>query len=186
MTRRLAKLGGLAPATTYHYRVVARSVAGVSIGRDRRFTTLGRPCCEAPQAQPPTPPPSGPGDLGPAPSEPPKAQLTVGRITGKRIASWVRSGRLRLNVTVGGGGEVSARARAQLPGHWEPSTVARDSTTAAAPGVVTLTLELSRAARRALADFRLPVTIVVGSTGADRAHTLRVTLKRGRARAAPG
>ncbi len=38
-----ANLTGLAPATTYHYRIVATSGAGTSRGRDRTFKTLKQP-----------------------------------------------------------------------------------------------------------------------------------------------
>jgi NHL repeat len=176
----IAKLGGLAPNRTHHYRVVASSFAGESTGRDRRFTTHGRPCCAGPPGAPAPAAGSGAGSAGAGatPAAPPKTPLTVARITSRQIANWGRTGRLRLKVTVGRGGEVRARARARLQGHWEPSTVARDSQTAPSAGVVTLTLQLSRAARRALADDRLPVAIVVGSSGADGSRTMRVTLKR--------
>lgn len=36
-------VGGLAPATTYHYRLVARNAGGVSEGADRKFKTLAQP-----------------------------------------------------------------------------------------------------------------------------------------------
>src|SRR5919201_1175198 len=38
-----ATIGGLAPNTRYHYRVVATNAAGVARGRDRTFTTLRNP-----------------------------------------------------------------------------------------------------------------------------------------------
>ena len=38
-----ADIGGLAPATTYHYRLVARNSKGVRRGTDRTFTTLRQP-----------------------------------------------------------------------------------------------------------------------------------------------
>lgn len=47
-----ATLTGLAPATTYHYRVVATNSVGAVAGPDRTFTTLA-----APEALPVTPPP---------------------------------------------------------------------------------------------------------------------------------
>ena len=178
----IAKLAGLAPGTAYHYRVIARSAAGVTTGSDHTFST--RPCggaaCEGPHPPPATPTGSGSGTVDVTPTERPRTPLMLRPITRKQIANWGRTARLRLKVTVGGRGEVRARATAKLPGYWEPGTVARDSQTAATAGVVTLTLKLSRAARRALADFRLPVTIVVSSTGADRTHTVRVTLKKRR------
>ena len=38
-----AAIGGLAPATTYHFRAVAENVGGVSYGFDQSFTTPARP-----------------------------------------------------------------------------------------------------------------------------------------------
>ena len=38
-----AVLNDIEPETTYHYRLVAASAAGESVGQDREFTTLGRP-----------------------------------------------------------------------------------------------------------------------------------------------
>ena len=35
----VAKLEGLSPATTYHYRAVATNSAGTTLGADRTFTT---------------------------------------------------------------------------------------------------------------------------------------------------
>ena len=48
----LAVVGGLAPATKYHYRVVAENDAGVTTGPDRVFATEPLPA-----ADPPVPPP---------------------------------------------------------------------------------------------------------------------------------
>jgi hypothetical protein len=125
--------------------------------------------------------------LAPAPAATPayaltprKTPLKVRRLTRKQITNWARTGRLRLNVTVGGEGNVTARASAKLPGRWGPSTVARDERPTAAAGVVTLTLRLSRAARRALGDHRLRVAIVVASTGSDDRPRLRAMLRKRR------
>ena len=38
-----AFLSGLAPATTYHFRVVAINAAGTTLGADRTFTTSTAP-----------------------------------------------------------------------------------------------------------------------------------------------
>jgi hypothetical protein len=40
-----ATAGGLAPGTTYHYRVVATNVAGTAVGADRTFTTGAQVAC---------------------------------------------------------------------------------------------------------------------------------------------
>lgn len=47
-----ASIAGLAPATTYHFRILAESSAGTSYGADQTFTTPAPP--------PPTPPPPAP------------------------------------------------------------------------------------------------------------------------------
>ena len=169
-----ATVSGLESGTTYHYRVIATSAAAESAGPDQTFTTLSAP------AQPP----AGGGGSGSAvapPPSPPKTPLQVAPITRKQLANWARTGRVTLRVTVGGAGTVTARARAKLPGHWTPSTVARASKTATGPGELTLTLRLARSASRALARVRLPVTIVVDGASSNVARTLRVTLRRPRA-----
>ena len=56
------QISGLEPATTYHYRVVARNEAGTSYGEDRMFTTLNT----APAVMGPLSPPlTAPADLEP-------------------------------------------------------------------------------------------------------------------------
>jgi sugar lactone lactonase YvrE len=180
-----AQLTGLAPGTTYHFRVVATSVAGRREGSDRTFTTA------SPPPPPPPPPPagggsgtggsgtggSGTGGQAP-PSAPRKTSLKLGSISKKRLAKWARTGKLTLKVRVGGRGKVTARALATLPDRFEPSVVAHASKTAKKAGVVRLTLKLSRAARRALADDPLHVRIEVESTGANRSLAKRVTLRK--------
>jgi hypothetical protein len=46
-----AQIQGLAPLTTYHYRVVARNALGTSIGPDRSFTTQGPPSSVLPDGR---------------------------------------------------------------------------------------------------------------------------------------
>jgi streptogramin lyase len=53
----LATVDGLAPATKYHYRVVAENDAGVTIGPDRVFGTAALPVTEQPPAPAPEPKP---------------------------------------------------------------------------------------------------------------------------------
>jgi len=47
-----AKVDGLAPATKYHYRVVAENDAGTTIGPDRVFATAALPVTETPETEP--------------------------------------------------------------------------------------------------------------------------------------
>jgi len=52
-------VGGLSPATTYHYRIVAANAGGVTKGSDRTFTTtvpaVGPPATQPPATTPPFP-----------------------------------------------------------------------------------------------------------------------------------
>jgi hypothetical protein len=114
----IATLTGLALGTKHHYRVVARTAAGVTISQDHTFTT--RPRHGGPPPPPAPPLGGGPSNAAATATAPPKTSLTITRITSKQTANWARTGRLRLSVTVGGGGEVRAGARAKLPGHFEP------------------------------------------------------------------
>ena len=47
-----AALSGLAPGTTYHYRVVANNGVGGAAGTDQTFTTLSPPSAESPKPAP--------------------------------------------------------------------------------------------------------------------------------------
>ena len=55
-----ATVGGLSPATTYHYRIVAANPGGVTEGSDRTFTTTVTPA-PPPATQPPGTTPPFPG-----------------------------------------------------------------------------------------------------------------------------
>jgi hypothetical protein len=64
-----APLTGLAPASTYHYRVVATNSAGPTNGADKTFVTLADTCqTNAALCPPPTPPASGGGSTPPPPA----------------------------------------------------------------------------------------------------------------------
>jgi hypothetical protein len=54
-----ATLGGLSPATTYHYRIVATNAGGLAKGADQVFTTVGAP------TMPPTTPRTSPPPASP-------------------------------------------------------------------------------------------------------------------------
>jgi phosphodiesterase/alkaline phosphatase D-like protein len=64
-----AQLTGLTADATYHYRLVANSAGGTSLGGDHEFTTQGVPV--APPAPTPTPPAPSPPLPSPSPSAPP-------------------------------------------------------------------------------------------------------------------
>jgi hypothetical protein len=57
-------IGGLAPATVYHYRIVARNEDGQTLGADRTFKTKRQPLGVTLTANPPTVAPGGATTLG--------------------------------------------------------------------------------------------------------------------------
>jgi hypothetical protein len=63
-----ASLTGLAPATTYHFRIVTRNAAGTATGADRTLTTSAPPTVTGP---------SGPVNGGAPPAAPTITNLTV-------------------------------------------------------------------------------------------------------------
>jgi streptogramin lyase len=70
-------VSGLAPATTYHYRVVAVSAAGAAYGPDQTFTTAAAPSGGTPL--PPTDPGTGTGTNPGGTSLPPAGRPVLGR-----------------------------------------------------------------------------------------------------------
>jgi hypothetical protein len=74
-----APASGLAPGTTYHYRLVATTCGGcadgTTVGEDKTFTTTGQP----PSTDPPPadPPPADPPPSDPPPTDPPPTQRPV-------------------------------------------------------------------------------------------------------------
>jgi hypothetical protein len=81
-----ATIGGLAPGSAYHYRVVASNAAGAGEGADRTFTTTALPAATAT----PTPPP---------PAKP--AKVTVSLASNKKCLK-SRSTSLRVKIAKGG------------------------------------------------------------------------------------
>ncbi len=67
-------LSGLAPATTYHFQLVAQNAGGTSPGADQTFTTAATP----PPPPPPPPTPGPPPVIPPEPvSPPPETKITL-------------------------------------------------------------------------------------------------------------
>jgi hypothetical protein len=61
-------LSGLAPSTTYHYRLVATNADGTATGDDATFTTAAAPAAGGGSSSGATPPPpAAPGPQAPAP-----------------------------------------------------------------------------------------------------------------------
>lgn len=138
--------------------------------------TAAAPTCVAEQCQsPPRPAPSllDPGsassDSGSA-KQPRSRAFTVTRVSRAQRARFARTGRLTLSVRTRTTAKLSARVTMRLKGR---TVVVARTSRKARPGVVRLTLSLSRTARRALADhgqLRLVVHVVQASQPARVKH----------------
>jgi hypothetical protein len=149
-----AVLGGLSPATTYHYRIVATNSGGVTQGVDRTFTT------SAPIAPPPsTPPPATPPPATPPPTTPPP--VTSPSFAGVRLVSTKlrfarRSVVITLNCPAATAGRCSGRskltARLRRPGARAVSTITlgRATFSIAAGKQAKVRVRVSRAGQRLL------------------------------------
>jgi hypothetical protein len=149
-----ANLGGLSPATTYHYRIVATNSGGVTQGVDRTFTT------SAPIAPPPsTPPPATPPPATPPPTTTPPVtspSFAGVRLVSTRLSFARRSVVLTLNCPAATAGRCSGRtkltARRRRPGARAVSTVAlgRATFSIAAGKQAKVRVRVSRAGQRLL------------------------------------
>jgi hypothetical protein len=122
-----AAVGGLSPATTYHYRIVAANAGGVTTGSDRTLTTTTVPAVGPPATQPPATTPPFPGiELASPKLTYARGAITVrlrcpagtsGRCSGRTTltarrptsARRVRLGRAAFSITPGGGASVKVR-----------------------------------------------------------------------------
>ena len=86
-------VGGLSPGTLYHYRLIASSAAGTSVGADRTLTTAGAPGSTRP-------PPNSRDRTGP------RVRVVGGRLTLTRAGRAVISLRCPLAETLGCRGRV--------------------------------------------------------------------------------
>jgi DNA-binding beta-propeller fold protein YncE len=77
----IANIAGLAPSTTYHYRLVASNAGGTSYGADQAFTTAPVASLQAP-ALTPTPTPT---KITPPPAIKPSKALTRAQKLGKAL-----------------------------------------------------------------------------------------------------
>jgi hypothetical protein len=173
-------VSGLSASTTYHYRVVATSSGGTTLGSDRTFTTGAAPAIV----------PSG-GDSGGAGTPPPPAavppalppKLTI-RLPAQTLASALKRGvryrvrcdvPCRLDASILGDSRLLSRvAAAKLV------RFGRTRRTLTAPGTVTLTIKFTRAARRALSrrkSARLRLRTIAVSTANGKRSTSELTLR---------
>lgn len=105
---------------------------------------------------------------------PPRAALSLRRISATQRARLARGGRILLAVRVSRSGRVRLVARARIAGR--TFVVARGARQARARGVVRVPVRLSRSARRRLADghrLRLSISIRLGGASDSRALNLR-------------
>ena len=155
-----AALSGLAPGTTYHYRLVASNADGATNGADKTFTTASAP--------PPAPP------------------LKVS-LTGLK-QSYARSSALRRGIPVGVGCnqactiQVTLTAGAPVANRLHkraPLQIASKRGALRGTGTTSLALGPNSLYRRALATFRvvkLSLKVVVTSTTTGKRQTISRTL----------
>jgi subtilisin family serine protease len=194
-----AALSGLAPATTYHYRVVATNAAGTSFGEDRAFTTAAAarqepaPGGSAPGGSapgtgtapdtvtPPTPAPPAPAPAPPADTTKPTVTLTVPT---QRLRTVFSRG-LRVSFRASEPAALSARllldSRTAKRLRIASRTATLASTTRKPGATGTLVLKLSSRTAAKLKRLRtLKVTLrLVATDGAGNARTVerRLTLR---------
>ena len=138
-----ATLGGLSPATTYHYRIVAANSGGAAKGADRTFTTA---------AAPPIPPATTPGS--------PSSGVFAGvRLASARLSFDGRFVRLKLSCPAGTVGGCSGRTkltarRRTRSGATTSVTLGRASFRVAAGAQARVRVRVSRAGRLRLSGLR--------------------------------
>ena len=81
-----AAIGGLAPGTTYHFRLVAVNSGGVAYGDDQTFVSEARAPTTTPPVQPTPPVPSVPSEPSPPPEVQNARQSTTRWRAGNRLA----------------------------------------------------------------------------------------------------
>jgi hypothetical protein len=105
-----ARIEGLAPGVTYHYRLVARSAAGDAAGEDREFTTATDPVPGA--AEPLPTDPASPSDVPQQPETPGSGPAPVPAF-GRSVAASVVSGTVRVRLP--GQGYVALDGASSVP-----------------------------------------------------------------------
>jgi hypothetical protein len=148
-----AGIGGLAPSTTYHFRVVASSASGTTYGADQTFTTAAPPSVPA-QTNPGTTPPA------------PKPSF---RLIPRRSEALL----LRRGLLIGLTCPAPCTARAALEGwlrvksghHHGPIRLGRGRTRLGHAGKTTFVIRLTARAQRQLGRLRLEIVLDVRVTG---------------------
>jgi hypothetical protein len=162
-----AKVGGLSPATTYHYRIVATNAGGASKGADRTFTTASSPS----QTSPP------PAHTSPSP-------FAGVKLVSTRLSFSRRFITLKLSCPAGTVGRCSGRTK--LTGRRRTSsrrvTLGRASFSIASGGGARVKVRVTRAGRRLLRSTpRLrgrAVNVARDGAGQSKRTVSRVTIRR--------
>jgi hypothetical protein len=153
----IATVGGLSPATTYHYRLVASNAGGVTTGADQTFTTA------SPQPTPTSPPPAPTStattSTATSTTTAPRPAFAGVKLVSSRLSFGGRFVALKLSCPAGTVGRCSGRtkltARRQA-GSGAASTVivGRAPFSIAARGHARVRVRVSRAGRRLLTRVR--------------------------------
>jgi hypothetical protein len=163
-----ASIGGLAPSTTTHYRVVATTDFGVKVGADQLFTTM--------PAAPPPPPPV-------IDRMPPRLTLKLGAKTtlGKLIAA----GKLKISVAVNEASTVRITPTTKVKVRKKLRAVSIGKVTTSRftkPSKRTLTVAFSKAGKAILRKLdKATITLTIRATdraGNHSTRTVSVTVKR--------
>jgi hypothetical protein len=156
--------------------------ARVGGGIAAQNTTSSSPECRGDECQgPPAPTPTIPLPASALASEPEAplplaAAFTIARPSAPQLATFARTGRLRLAVTVNRPGAITLLARTDLAGGIR--TVAKAHATASGPGRVAVTLQLPATIRRQLERrHSLTLRVTVAFTNAAGAQQLTLTLR---------
>lgn len=175
-----ATLTGLAPATLYHFRIVAKNAAGPSSGADEEFTTASPPSSTSILPPAPVPPLT---QLLPAKPEAPLSSppLVAGSLKLTSSGHSSLHGSLELGQAGSGGSlEVDLLAKGSLLGKTRGSgsksvRVGRLVRRSLSPGKLSFSLTLTAQGKRALARrHSLPLTVRITFTPA-RGTPVRVT-----------
>ena len=164
-----AGVGGLAPAITYHYRVVASNAAGAVNGADQTFTTA--------PAGSGTPSPTAPGGFGGVKLMSTRLTLKGGFVVVKLSCPAGTAGRCA--------GVTKLSARRKRTGSRAAATVklGRTRFSIAAGGRAKLKVRVSRPGRRLFAHTRRlrgrAATAAHDATGVSKTNSSRVTIRKG-------
>jgi len=185
-----ASLGGLSPAATFHFRIVATNAGGVTQGADQTFTTASPPQ-PAPTSPPPTPtaPPAAPTPTTPTATTPTPTQAFAGvRLVSTRLSFARRFITLKLTCPAGtvgrcsGRTKLTARPRRTSSPAGSPVTLGRATFSIAGGQRARVRVGVSRAGRRRLSGVRWlragATNVARSGAGESKTTVAAVTIRR--------